>query len=274
MQEDHITLFLELLNIRNYSESTVKSYYNFLVQFHTWNQSRSELNENLLFNYVEYLKSLDKSYSFIKNSIISLTLFSELVLKQKLKRDCFKKIKRQSKLPVVLSLAEVKQIIDSIDNTKHKAFISLIYSCGLKISECINLKLSDIDSSRMLIKIVQGKGRKERYVQLSQKLLLLLREYNKDYKPKVNLFQGQFKNEYSARSIQNALKKAVQKCRIAKKITVHTLRHSFGTHLVEQGVDIRIIQEILGHQDIRTTQIYTHISSANISSIKNPFDSI
>jgi site-specific recombinase XerD len=125
----------------------------------------------------------------------------------------------------------------------------------------------------MLIKIVQGKGKKDRLVQLSPKLLDLLRDYYKEYKPKVHLFQGQSKDEYSARSIQKILKKALEKCKIKKRITVHSLRHSFATHLVEQGTDIRIIQEILGHKDIRTTQIYTHISSASISKVNNPFDS-
>jgi site-specific recombinase XerD len=183
-------------------------------------------------------------------------------------------IKRPKKLPDVLSLEEVKQIIDSIDNLKHKTIISLIYSCGLRISECINLKSSDIDSKRMLIKIVQSKGNKDRYLQLSPKLLELLRIYFKSYNPNENLFQGQFRDEYSARSIQNILKRALHKCNIKKRITVHSLRHSFATHLLEQGTDIRIIQEILGHKDIRTTQIYTHISKTKLSQIKNPFDDL
>jgi len=126
----------------------------------------------------------------------------------------------------------------------------------------------------MLIKVVQSKGKKDRYVQLSPKLLELLRIYYKSYKRKENLFQCQFNHKYSARSIQTILKRALNKCKIKKRITVHSLRHSFATHLVEQGTDIRIIQEILGHKDIRTTQIYTHISSANISKVKNPFDSM
>jgi len=205
---------------------------------------------------------------------MSLMLFSELVLGKNLKNDYLRKVKRSSKLPDVLSVEEVKKVIGVVDNIKHKTILSLIYSCGLRISECINLKISDIDSSRMLIKVVQSKGKKDRYVQLSPKLLELLRIYYKSYKPKEHLFQGQFNHKYSARSIQTILKRALNKCKIKKRITVHSLRHSFATHLVEQGTDIRIIQEILGHKDIRTTQIYTHISSANISKVKNPFDSM
>lgn len=273
MNDEQLLLFRKILNIRNYSESTILSYNNALIQFKKWNYSGVHLDKDLLFKYVEYLSAYDKSYSYIKNSIMALKLYSELVLGRILKNDYLKRIKRKSTLPDVLSIEEIKQVLDSIDNLKHKAIISLIYSCGLRISECINLKNIDIDSKRMLIKIVQGKGKKDRLVQLSPKLLNLLRDYYKEYKPKVHLFQGQSKDEYSARSIQKILKKALEKCKIKKRITVHSLRHSFATHLVEQGTDIRIIQEILGHKDIRTTQIYTHISSASISKVNNPFDS-
>lgn len=273
MNDEQLLLFCKILNIRNYSESTILSYNNALIQFKKWNYNGGNLDKDLLFKYVEYLSAYDKSYSYIKNSIMALKLYSELVLGRILKNDYLKRIKRKSTLPDVLSIEEIKQVLDSIDNLKHKAIISLIYSCGLRISECINLKNIDIDSKRMLIKIVQGKGKKDRLVQLSPKLLDLLRDYYKEYKPKVHLFQGQSKDEYSARSIQKILKKALEKCKIKKRITVHSLRHSFATHLVEQGTDIRIIQEILGHKDIRTTQIYTHISSASISKVNNPFDS-
>ncbi len=273
MNDEQLLLFRKILNIRNYSESTIRNYNNALIQFKKWNYRGLILDKDLLFKYVEHLRAFEKSYSYIKNAIMALKLFSELVLGKILKNDYLNGIKRKSSLPDVLSIEEIKNVLDSIDNLKHNAIISLIYSCGLRISECINLKISDIDSTRMLIKIVQGKGKKDRYVQLSHKLLELLRDYYKQYKPKEFLFQGQFKDEYSARSIQQILKKALEKCKIKKKITVHSLRHSFATHLVEQGTDIRIIQEILGHKDIRTTQIYTHISTANISKIRNPFDS-
>ncbi|MBS3999329.1 MAG: tyrosine-type recombinase/integrase [Desulfobulbaceae bacterium] len=273
MNDEQLLLFRKILNIRNYSESTISNYNNNLIQFKKWNYRESHLDKDMLFKYVEHLRAFDKSYSYIKNSIMALMLYSELVLGKKLKNDYLRGIKRKSTLPDVLSIEEVKQVLDSIENLKHKAIISLIYSCGLRISECINLKITEIDSKRMLIKIVQGKGKKDRFVQLSPKLLELLRVYYKQYKPNEHLFKGQFKDEYSAKSIQNVLKRALQKCGVTKKITVHSLRHSFATHLIEQGTDKRIVQEILGHKDIRTTQIYTHISSANISKIKNPFDS-
>ncbi len=274
MNDEQLMLFRKILYVRNYSESTIRNYNNALIQFMKWNYRRLHLDNDLLFNYVEHLRSLDKSYSYIKNAAMALKLYSELVLGKILKNDYLKGIKLKFTIPDVLSIEEVKNVIESVENVKHKAILSLIYSCGLRISECINLKISDIDSSRMLIKIAQSKGKKDRYVQLSPKLLELLRIYYKSYKPNEHLFQGQFKDEYSARSIQNILKRALHKCNIKKRITVHSLRHSFATHLIEQGTDIRIIQEILGHKDIRTTQIYTHISSANISQVKNPFDSM
>jgi integrase/recombinase XerD len=272
MNDEQLLLFRKILNIRNYSESTVKHYNNALIQFKKWNYNLKPLDKKLLFNYIEYLSSSDKSYSYIRNSIMALKLFSELVLGQNLRNDFLKGIKRPNKLPDVLSIHEVKNVINSIENLKHKTIISLIYSCGLRISECINIRISDIDSSRMLVKIKQGKGKKDRYVQLSYKMLKLLRAYYKEYKPQNHLFQGQKKDEYSAKSIQNVLKKAIARCKITKRITPHSLRHSFATHLLEQGTDLRIIQEILGHKDIRTTQIYTHISSSDISRIKNPID--
>ena len=273
MSEDEFLLFRKILNIRNYSESTINNYSNAIVQFKKWNVNLYQINKDSLFKYVEYLKAKNKSYSFIRNSIMALKLFSEIVLGKILHNEFLIGLKRETKLPDVLSIEEVKSVIDSISNLKHKAIISLIYSCGLRISECINLKIENIDSKRMLIKIVQSKGKKDRYVQLSPKLLELLREYYKEYKPSNHLFQGQSKDEYSPKSIQNILRNALLKCKINKKITVHSLRHSYATHLIEQGTDIRLVQEILGHKDIRTTQIYTHISSANISKIKNPFDS-
>ncbi len=273
MNDEQLLLFRKVLKIRNYSEATIKNYNNSLLLFLKWNSNELKLDKDILFDYVEYLTDCQKSYSFIKNSIMALKLFSELVLGRQLKNDFLRKIRRCSKLPDVLSIGEIKKLIESIDNIKHKAIISLIYSCGLRISECINLKIVDIDTSRMLIKITQGKGRKDRYVPLSPKLLVLIKEYYKSYKSKDYLFEGQLGGRYSARSIQNIVKNALKKCNIRKKITVHSLRHSYATHLIEQGTDVKLVQEILGHKDVRTTQIYTHISSASISKIKNPFDS-
>lgn len=162
----------------------------------------------------------------------------------------------------------------SFQNLKHKTIITAIYSAGLRISEAVNLKVNDIDSGRMVIRISGAKGYKDREVMLSEKLLVLLRAYYKKYKPTDWLFEGQKGGKYSTTSIQKVFKRALLKAKIPKNATVHTLRHSFATHLLENGTDIKFIQEFLGHNSIKTTQIYTHLSNSSKSTIKSPLDSL
>jgi site-specific recombinase XerD len=181
-------------------------------------------------------------------------------------------MKRPNGLPNILTVDEIRKIINSITILKHRSIISTIYSCGLRISEAVNLKINDIDSSAMTVKIVNAKGRNDRIVMLSEKLLSLLREYFKEYKPKIYLFEGQKGEQYSTRSIQQLFNNAVKKVGIKKKVTVHSLRHSFALHLLDNGTDIRFIQELLGHKHLSTTQIYTHINPASVKKIKSPFD--
>ena len=174
----------------------------------------------------------------------------------------------------MLSEEEVTAILKTITNIKHKALIMTIYSGGLRISELINLKVKDIDSDRMQIRVQQSKGKKDRYTLLSQKTLLILRQYFKEYKPKEWLFEGEGDGEYSQKAIQNILKRAVLKAGIKKRITVHSLRHSFATHLLENGTDLRYIQNLLGHSNSKTTEIYTHITTKGFDQIKNPLDKL
>ncbi|WP_233702685.1 tyrosine-type recombinase/integrase [Hyunsoonleella flava] len=159
-------------------------------------------------------------------------------------------------------------------NLKHKTLLSLIYSAGLRIGEATNIKIKDIDSKRMLIHIKNAKGKKDRYTLLSSSFLELLRDYYKTYKPENYLFEGHNKQQYSSSSAQKILKNAAKKIGLKKRITLHTLRHSFATHLLENGTDIRYIQELLGHNSPKTTMIYTHVSETTIRKIKNPFDNI
>lgn len=173
-----------------------------------------------------------------------------------------------------LGKEEIQKILDSCSNIKHKAILATIYGCGLRFYELLNLKTTDIDSQRMLLKINQSKGNQHRYVPLPQNLVELLREYYKIYLPKVYLFQGEKGGMYSARSVQNILKKCLTKVNITKSVSVHTLRHTYATHLLEQGTDIRVIQTLLGHKNLKTTQIYTHISSSVIEQVSSPLESI
>ena len=182
--------------------------------------------------------------------------------------------KKERKLPVVLSTYEIKSILNSITNLKHKTLLSLLYSAGLRIGEAINLQITDIDSKRMLIHIKQAKGKKDRYTLLSPAFVTILRLYYKAYKPTKYLFEGQKKEKYSNASAQRVLKIAVQKAGIKKNITLHSLRHSFATHLLEKGTDIRYIQELLGHSSPKTTMIYTHVTETSLKNIKNPFDDL
>jgi integrase/recombinase XerD len=153
--------------------------------------------------------------------------------------------------------------------------LALIYSCGLRRSELLNLKPTDIDSKRNIIIIRAAKGKKDRIAPLSEKVLQMLREYYMAYKPKTWLFEGQFAGEqYSAKSLESVLKQAIEKTKIRKPITLHWLRHSYATHLLEAGTDLRYIQEILGHKNSKTTEIYTHVSTKSLQKIKSPFDDL
>jgi site-specific recombinase XerD len=180
--------------------------------------------------------------------------------------------KKEHKLPKVLSKNEVKKILDSSKNIKHKSILMLIYSAGLRRSELLNLHISDIDSERMVINIRGAKGKKDRISLLSGNMLNMLRDYYKKFKPVKYLFEGPGNSKYSSTSVSNILKKATAKAGINKKVTPHMLRHSFATHLLEQGTDLRYIQELLGHSSSKTTEIYTHVSKRAIDKIKNPID--
>lgn len=178
-------------------------------------------------------------------------------------------------LPNVLSKEEVKKILNVHTNIKHKAMLCLIYSCGLRRSELLSLRPNDIDSNRNLVIIRQAKGRKDRVLPLSTKILEILRDYYKEYKPTEWLFEGQYpKTPYDERSLANVLKLALKKAKVNKPATLHWLRHSYATHLLESGTDLRYIQEILGHKSGRTTEIYTHVSIKCVQKVKSPFDDL
>ncbi|TCK63889.1 site-specific recombinase XerD, partial [Winogradskyella wandonensis] len=182
--------------------------------------------------------------------------------------------KKDKKLPTVLSKPEIKLILEATTNLKHRTLLSLVYSGGLRIGEALNLKVKDIDTERHLIHIKAAKGRKDRYTLLAPSFVPLLESYINHYKPNTFLFEGRSGEAYTQVSARQVLKKAIQKAGIKKYATLHTLRHSFATHLLESGTDIRYIQELLGHNSPKTTMIYTHVSSTSLSEIKNPFDNL
>lgn len=271
-----ISKFKKWLQQKRLSANTVNTYVEVTSFFIRYSLLKNTTNYSVRliesFNY-DFIVRANKSVSYQNqciNGIKKYLAYKGINISQlNLKRP-----RKEKRLPTVLSLEEVKQLLDAIANLKHKTLLSLIYSGGLRIGEAINIKVSDIDSKRMLIHIKDAKGRKDRYTLLSPSFLELLRVYYKTYRPKNYLFEGQNKQRYSSTSAQKILKSATKKAGLNKHITLHTLRHSFATHLLENGTDIRYIQELLGHRSPKTTMIYTHVSETTIRKIKNPFDNI
>lgn len=263
---------------RRYSESSISVYTNLVRTFleYMGNKPIGMMTNDDVVSYV-YSYVVGRQYSFAyQNQLVSaLKLFFEEVGKSRIEIAKIRRPRREHKLPNVLSKQEVKQILTAPKNIKHRAMLSLIYACGLRRSELLNLKLGSVDSKRGLLIILQAKGYKDRVVPISAKTLAMLREYYQTYRPKVWLFEGQYAGEqYSAESLQRVLKDALHKVGIVKPVTLHWLRHSYATHLLESGTDLRYIQELLGHKSSKTTEIYTHVSTQSLQKIKSPFDDL
>ena len=268
--------YLEQLHQGRYRDNTIKTYTHYFKQFIAHFSERElpgiakeEINEYIL----QLIRERNISPSQQNQRINSIKFYYEKVLKNNKEYYDIGRPRRRHQLPDVLSKEEIGKMIKVTDNLKHKCLIALIYSCGLRRGEAINLKLEDIDSKRMLIKVRDGKGGKDRYIGFSEHLLTILRDYYREYKTSVYLFQGQKGGKYSAESIWNVTKKVAAQAGIKRRVHPHILRHSFATHHIEQGVDIRFIQEWLGHESIKTTQRYTHVAGNNFK-FKNLLDDI
>lgn len=223
----------------------------------------------------DYIIPNNLSYTFQNQLINSAKLFFKEVIKSPIDVETLERPRREHKLPNVLSKDEIKAILAAPVNLKHRAILSLIYACGLRRSELLNLKPCDIDSKRGFLIIRQSKGRKDRLVPISEKTVLLIREYYIAYRPEKWLFEGYPKGEkYSETSVSKILKKCCRAANIKKPVTPHWLRHSYATHLLEAGTDLRFIQELLGHKSSKTTEIYTHVSENSLIKIKSPFDDL
>lgn len=270
--------YLDKLIQRRYSKSTIRTYCAYFKDFvYSFNpKPPNEITEAEVNTYVqELIKQYNISPSEQNQRINAIKFYFEKILeKEKYVFKIDRPIKTKS-LPAVLSKNEIKQIIEQCTNLKHKCILSLIYSAGLRRGELIELKLESINSERGWIEIRGAKGKKDRYTLLSSALLQLLRHYYKKYRPQYWLFEGNsYRAQYSASSIGKILNEACLKAGITKRVTPHMLRHSFATHLLEQGTDLRYIQELLGHSSSKTTEIYTHVSKQHIGMIKNPLDDI
>ena len=267
--------YMELLLRKRYSQSTITSYSKYFMDFLKYFVeedlkaiSYTQINSYLL----EMIQNKNISISQQNQRINAIKFYYEKVLGRKREYYRISRPRKESKLPTILTLGEIEVLFKAIINQKHKCILMTIYSGGLRRSELINLKIADIDSARMLIKICGAKGKKDRYTLLSEKLLSELRLYYLKHRPQQYLFEGQDGGPYSATSIERICGNAVSKARIRKHITPHSLRHSFATHLLEQGTNLRYIQELLGHSSTKTTQIYTRVASNTLMKIRNPLD--
>ncbi|MFV0593796.1 MAG: tyrosine-type recombinase/integrase [Draconibacterium sp.] len=270
-------VYYERLVQKRYSKSTIKTYTAYFKDFIHYFEERDltgvaieEINAYIL----ELINKWDITISEQNQRINSIKFYYEKVLGKGRNTYEIERPRKETLLPDVLSKEEVGNILKVTLNIKHKTMLSAIYSCGLRRSEVINLKIGDVDSKRMMIKIKGAKGKKDRYVQLSPKLLQLLREYYTEYKPEVWLFEGQNGGCYGAESISKILKAAAYRAGIYRRVHLHMARHSFATHQLEQGVDLRYIQAWLGHESVKTTQRYTHVTEHNFKNFKNPLDEL
>ncbi|WP_439133056.1 site-specific tyrosine recombinase/integron integrase [Polaribacter sp.] len=274
-QKKLLNSFYLYLKGKRYSKSTIQTYTFFIadfVNFYTKTPLDELTNRNVELFIEKVFIERNYSVSSQRQFISALKIFIAFYPFTKINDLVLERPKKSRKLPSVLSQEEVLQIIAATQNLKHRAIIALIYSCGLRISELINLKLADFHIERKQLIVKNGKGRKDRYVSLADSFLPLLSNYYHSYKPKIYFVEGQNEGRYSAESVRQFLKKSCLKANINKRVTPHTLRHSYATHLLENGVDIRYIQSLLGHAKPETTMIYTHVKRKDLMEIQNPLD--
>lgn len=252
-------------SIKNYVSCVTKFLYHFEKK-----DSAKHISEQDIKDFLAQFKEHNTQRGYHS----AIKCFYKYEVKQPNKFRFIEYCKRNRKLPIVLSPDEMQRLIFSCSNLKHKAIICLMYSTGMRVGEVINLKIENIDSSRMVINVINAKGGKDRQVTLDPTMLQLLRVYYKQYKPSEYLFGGQFGPRYSERSISEFLQKYADLAGIKKRVYPHLIRHTYATHLLESGNDLSIIQKLLGHQAIKTTQIYTHISGAYISRVVTPLQQV
>lgn len=270
----------QALVLKAYSPTTIKTYLNEVSQFlqSLKTHPADEFSASRIKNYLQYCyEKLNLSENTLHSRINALKFYYEQVLKRE---KFFWDIPRPKKpliLPKLLNETELRKLFNALTNKKHKAMLFTAYSSGLRVSEIVNLKIADIDSKRMQIFIQRAKGKKDRYVNLSPILLDILRKYMQEYKPRprVYLFESeQTLSAYPTRTVQQIFSNAKRKARIGKTVGVHSLRHSFATHLLDKGTDIKYIKDLLGHFNIKTTERYLHVSKKQLVNIISPFDDL
>ncbi|MFY0687649.1 MAG: tyrosine-type recombinase/integrase [Cyclobacteriaceae bacterium] len=267
--------FYQKLEVRKYAMNTARvyiSHFEYFINHFSQVDNLMAITEPEIINYLSHLVRQGKSDSFINLSINAIKFYFEVVKEMPNRFYTVERPIKNETLPKVISKESVFRMISSCKNIKHRCIIALLYSAGLRRGEIINLKIEDIDSERMVINVRQGKGNKDRQTLLSHSLLQDLRVYYKKHRPKTYLFEGINGGRYSGTSIRKIVNRAAVHAKVGKKVTPHTLRHSFATHLLESGTDLRHIQLLLGHGSTKTTEIYTHVAVNGLAQIKNPLD--
>lgn len=277
LQRQTLRMIEQKLNLRGYSPNTVRTYLQSFKEFMLFygEEDPQNLTEFEIRNYILYLIEQRKlSRSTQNQAINAIKFFYEKLLLQPRKVYYLDRPMKEHRLPEVLSTEEVMRIFEALDNLKHRVMLMLIYSAGLRRSELINLRLGDVDLHRNMVLIRGGKGRKDRHTVVAQNLVPFLEQYVNQYQPGFWLFEGVQGDRYSASSLQQVLKQAVQRAGIRKRVRLHMLRHSFATHLLESGTSTRYIQVLLGHESPKTTEIYAQVTRFALENIESPLDKI
>jgi integrase/recombinase XerD len=256
------------LEIRNFSKQTVKGYLYSVERFLDYSKDR-DLGEETVKDHVQ-ISLKKKNPSSVRRDLFAIKFFFENVLK---KRIDLPNPKKNISLPDILTIEEIRRMLESTSNAKHKLIIKILYGCGLRVSEVVNLDVTDVNFEENLIKIRLAKGKKDRFVKIPESMKEELMNYCKLSNSKI-LFPSNRGGNLTKDTIQKIVQNAARKAGIKKRVYPHLLRHSFATHLLEQGTDLRIIQKLLGHSDIKTTQIYLKVSNQSIKNIKSPLDSL
>jgi site-specific recombinase XerD len=267
--------FIEDMQLRGLAPTTQRSYLHYVADYAKfYNTSPDKLDLEAVRQYELHMLHERKMSPESINSFVSAVQFLyQVTLEMPWGKECFPRVRRENKLPVVLSPEEVGRFFDNVPSLKYRAALMVAYGAGLRISETVRLRLADIDSRRMLIRVREGKGRKDRYAMLSPRLLAVLRSYWRATRPKDYLFPSWREGLHMSQgALAGACRDAAKQSGIQKRITTHTLRHSFATHLLENGTDTRVIQALLGHSRIDTTARYTHVAAHVVAGTPSPLD--
>ena len=274
--EHRLSFFETWLRNQRYSEKTIVAYVKAIKIFFQFFESK--LPEQITISDFHcfnngYIIKYGYSASYQNQVINAIKLFYLKIEQRELNIELIERPRKYRPLPKVIPKEVIQRMLKSIPNLKHKTALALIYSCGLRRGELLNLKLSHLDSKRRTLSVINGKGQKDRVLPVSEKMMLIIIKYYKMYKPTVYLIEGQVKGQkYSETSLENIFHKYLGMIYKDHKFTLHCLRHSYATHLLESGVNLRYIQELLGHKSCKTTEIYTHVSTHSLSTIRNPID--